>query len=93
MKSELYISDRNEWRSWLIENHAKENEVWLVYYKKHTGKSTIIYADSVEEALCFGWIDGIKKSIDDEKYAYRFTPRKTGSKWSPLNIKLAKKLI
>ena len=93
MKSEKYASGRKEWRSWLIENHAKAEEVWLIYYKKHTGKPTIAYTDSVEEALCFGWIDGLKKSIDSEKYTYRFTPRKRGSKWSPLNIKLAKKMI
>ena len=93
MRPEIYVLGRKEWRSWLIENHAKAEEVWLVYYKKHTGKPTITYTDSVEEALCFGWIDGLKKSIDGEKYAYRFTPRKAGSKWSPLNIKLAKKMM
>ncbi len=91
MKSEIYVSGRKEWRSWLIENHDKAEEVWLVYYKRHTGNPTITYADSVEEALCFGWIDGLKRSIDGEKYAHRFTPRKAGSKWSPLNIKLANK--
>ena len=93
MKPELYASSREEWRSWLKKNHAKAEEVWLVYYKKHTGKSSINYTDSVEEALCFGWIDGIKKRIDEEKYAHRFTPRKAKSKWSPLNIRLAKKMI
>ena len=93
MKSEIYVSDRKEWRSWLIENHTKMEEIWLVYYKKHTGKPTVTYTDSVEEALCFGWIDGLTRSIDGEKYAYRFTPRRAGSKWSPLNIKLAKKMI
>ena len=90
---EIYVSDRKGWRSWLSDNHAKVEEVWLVYYKKHTGKPTINYTDSVEEALCFGWIDGLKQSIDSERYAYRFTPRKRGSKWSPLNIRLAKKMI
>lgn len=74
-------------------NHAKEKEIWLIYFKKSTGKPSIDYTDSVEEALCFGWIDGLKKSIDEQKYAYRFTPRKPGSKWSPLNIKLANKMI
>lgn len=93
MKSAIYPKSRKEWRCWLLKNHTKENEVWLVYYKKHTGKPTISYADSVEEALCFGWIDGLKKSIDIEKYAHRFSPRKPGSKWSPVNTKLAKKLI
>ncbi len=93
MRPELCVSSRKEWRLWLKKNHAREEVVWLVYYKKHTGKPSIGYADSVEEALCFGWIDGIKKSIDEERYAHRFTPRKTKSKWSPLNIERAKAMI
>ncbi len=93
MKPECCASSREEWRAWLKKNHTKAVQVWLVYYKKHTGKSSIDYTDSVEEALCFGWIDGIKKKIDEEKYAHRFTPRKAKSKWSPLNIRRAKKMI
>ena len=93
MEPKLLVSSRKEWRSWLNKNHAKAERVWLVYFKKHTGKPSVDYTASVEEALCFGWIDGLKKSIDEQKYAYRFTPRKSGSKWSPLNIKLAKKMI
>ncbi|MGB5488044.1 MAG: YdeI/OmpD-associated family protein [Lysobacterales bacterium] len=89
----ISVSDRRAWRAWLTENHASEKEVWLAYYKKHTGKATVTYKDSVKEALCFGWIDGLKKSIDEQKYAHRFTPRKVNSKWSPLNIRLAKELI
>lgn len=93
MRTRLCVLSRMEWRSWLQRNHDKADLVWLVYYKKHTGKPSINYADSVEEALCFGWIDSIKRSIDEEKYAYKFTPRRSKSKWSPLNIKRAKKLI
>ena len=89
----ISVSDRKEWRSWLIENHASEKEVCLAYYKKHTGKATVSYMESVKEALCFGWIDGLKRSIDDQRYAHRFTPRKARSKWSPQNIRLAKELI
>lgn len=89
----ISVSERRAWRAWLTENHASEKEVWLAYYKKHTGKATVTYMDSVKEALCFGWIDGLKKSIDEQKYAHRFTPRKVNSKWSPLNIRLAKELI
>jgi uncharacterized protein YdeI (YjbR/CyaY-like superfamily) len=89
----LSVSDRKAWRVWLTENYASEKEVWLAYYKKHTGKATVSYLDSVKEALCFGWIDGLKKSIDEERYAHRFTPRRPGSKWSPQNIRLAKELI
>jgi uncharacterized protein YdeI (YjbR/CyaY-like superfamily) len=86
-------SNRAEWRRWLKTHHAREHEVWLIYYKKHTAKATISYRESVEEALCFGWIDGLKKRIDDERYAHRFTPRRAKSKWSPLNISLAQELI
>ena len=93
MNQELCVSNRYEWRSWLKKNQAQTKEVWLVYYKKHTGKPCISYMDSVEEALCFGWIDGIKKRIDEEKYTHRFTPRKLKSKWSKLNVRLARKLI
>ena len=89
----ISASDRNEWRVWLSENHASEKEVWLAYFKKHTGKASVSYIDSVKEALCFGWIDGLKRRIDDERYAHRFTPRKASSKWSPQNIRLAEELI
>jgi len=92
MKS-IQAKNRMEWRDWLKKNHATEKEIWLLYYKKHTGKPTIMYRDSVEEAICFGWIDGLKKRIDDEKYAHRFTIRKARSKWSPLNISIAKRMI
>jgi len=89
----LSFKDRKAWRSWLSENHATAQEVWLAYYKKHTGKASVSYMGSVKEALCFGWIDGLKKRIDEERYAHRFTPRKATSKWSPLNIRLARELI
>jgi len=92
MKS-FQAKNRDDWRDWLKKNHITEKEIWLVYYKKHTGEQTISYRDSVEEALCFGWIDGIKKRIDDERYTHKFTIRKEKSKWSPLNIRLAEKLI
>ena len=85
--------NRIEWRNWLENNHSNVKEIWLIYYKKHTNKPTISYIESVEEAICFGWIDGIKKRIDNDKYAHRFTPRKKNSKWSPLNIEIAKKMI
>jgi len=93
MEPKVFASDRKTWRAWLEKNHASEPEAWLVYYKKHTGKPSVGYLDSVREALCFGWIDGLKKRIDDETYAHRFTPRKPRSKWSPQNIRLARELI
>lgn len=93
MKPLVCPGSRADWRAWLQEHHASADEAWLVFYKKHTGKPSIAYRDSVEEAICFGWIDGLKRRIDEERYAYRFTPRKARSKWSPLNVSLAGKMI
>jgi uncharacterized protein YdeI (YjbR/CyaY-like superfamily) len=84
--------DRATWHDWLAEYGDRETEVWLVYYKAGTGKPTISYNDSLEEALCFGWVDSIIQKIDEEKYARKFTPRKAGSKWSELNKHLVAKL-
>ena len=89
----LYVTKRQQWRSWLEKNHKIEKEIWLVYYKKSTGKPTISYNDAVEEALCFGWIDSIEKGIDEEKFAGRFTPRKMKSNLSESNILRIRKLI
>jgi uncharacterized protein YdeI (YjbR/CyaY-like superfamily) len=93
MSLKLYISNRKEWRKWLKENHSIVTEVWLIYYKKHTGKPRIPYDDAVEEALCFGWIDSTVKRIDDEKYCQKFTPRNLKSIWSEHNKKRAAKMI
>ncbi len=81
----LYVTDRGEWRSWLAEHHGSEMEIWLIYYKKGSGKPRISYNDAVEEALCYGWIDSIVKTIDDEKYAQRFSVRKKTSELSQMN--------
>jgi uncharacterized protein YdeI (YjbR/CyaY-like superfamily) len=89
----LYVAARDEWRSWLEANHDKKTEIWLIYYKAGSGKPRIPYKDAVEEALCFGWIDGIVKQIDSEKYTQRYSPRKPDGNWSELNISIAEKLI
>jgi len=81
----LYVTNRKQWRSWLAKNHAKKREIWLVYYRKSSGKPRIPYNDAVEEALCYGWIDSILKGIDEEKFAQRFTPRRPNSKFSEMN--------
>jgi uncharacterized protein YdeI (YjbR/CyaY-like superfamily) len=88
-----YAKDRKAWRNWLEKNHAKEPGVWLIYYKKNSGKTRVSYEDAVEEALCFGWIDSTSKPMDEEKYAQRFTPRKIKSVWSALNKTRVEKLI
>ena len=89
----VYITNRKEWRNWLKENHNLKKEIWLIYYKRHTNKPRIPYNDAVEEAICFGWIDSTIKSIDNEKYMQKFTPRNKRSKWSDLNKERAKKMI
>lgn len=93
MSETLYITDRKKWRAWLRKNRKIKKEIWLVYFKKHTGKARIAYNDAVEEALCYGWIDSTVKRIDSDKFAQKYTPRREKSNWSDLNIKRAKKLI
>lgn len=90
---QLYFKTSDNWRNWLASNHDKENEVWLIFFKKETGEPSIEYESAVEEALCFGWIDSIIKKIDEKRYARKFTPRKDSSKWSELNKKRVAKLI
>jgi len=89
----LLITTRKEWHSWLKKNHAREQELWLVFNKKTAGKPVLEYEDAVEEALCFGWIDSIIQKIDAESYARKFNPRRKGSNWSDVNIRRVKKLI
>ena len=76
---------RPQWRKWLQAHHASATEIWLVFHKRHTGKGSMTYDDSVEEALCFGWIDSIIRRLDDDRYARKFTPRKPDSRWSAIN--------
>jgi uncharacterized protein YdeI (YjbR/CyaY-like superfamily) len=89
----LTVRDAAQWRRWLAKHHADRKEIWLVFYKKTSGKTGISYDESVEEALAYGWIDGQIKSIDQETYAARFTPRKAGSNWSESNIARIKRLM
>ena len=82
-----------DWRRWLEKNHAREQEVWLVYFKPASGKTGIDYETSVEEALCFGWIDSIIQKMDEEKYARKFNPRRMDSRWSESNKLRVAKII
>jgi len=75
------------WRAWLKENHNKSTELWVGFHKRSSGKPSITWAESVDSALCFGWIDGVRKSLGDESYTIRFTPRRPRSVWSVVNIK------
>ena len=89
----LHVIHRRDWREWLKKNHKQKKEIWLIYYRKSSGKPRIPYHDAVEEALCFGWIDNLQRGIDEEKYAQRFSHRKIGSRWSQTNLERARRLI
>ena len=85
MTDEVYAKDRDAWRAWLEEHHDATPAVWLVYYKKGSGKPSVTYDEAVEEALCFGWIDSKVQSLDDDRYRQYYTVRKPGSVWSKAN--------
>lgn len=89
----LYITDKKDWRDWLTKNHDTEKEIWLVYYKKGSGKPSLPYNDAVDEALCFGWIDSTIKKIDEESRAQRFTPRQPKSPLSEMNKERVRRLV
>ncbi len=85
-------TNRQQWRQWLQENHNKRQSVWLVYYKKKTGKSSLIWSEAVDEALCFGWIDSKAVTIDELSFKQFFCPRKPKSVWSKINKEKVKRL-
>ncbi|MBN2368417.1 YdeI/OmpD-associated family protein [Candidatus Woesearchaeota archaeon] len=89
----VYLTDSSDWRTWLEKNHSKEKEVWLIYYRKSSGMPRLPYNDTVDEALCYGWIDSIVKGIDKKKYAQRFTPRRPRSSLSEMNKERIRRLI
>ena len=90
---QIQPKSRKAWRAWLAKNHASSPGIWLVYAKKHTGIPSLTYADAVEEALCYGWIDSLVHPIDDSLYRQIFTPRKEKSAWSALNKQRVERLI
>lgn len=88
-----YFAAPDDFRAWLAQHHADVVELWVGYYKKETGEPSVTWPETVEEALCFGWVDGIRKNVDERRFSIRFTPRKPGSVWSAININKAKELI
>jgi len=92
-RNTLYVHNREAWRQWLQENYKTAAEIWLIYPRQHTGKPRIPYNDAVEEALCFGWIDSITRTIDEDHYSQRFTPRKPRSSYSQTNKERLHRLI
>jgi uncharacterized protein YdeI (YjbR/CyaY-like superfamily) len=81
-----FFASPEEWRAWLDEHHQSETEVLVGYRKRGTGRPSLTWPESVDEALCFGWIDGVRRRIDDERYSIRFTPRQARSRWSKVNV-------
>jgi uncharacterized protein YdeI (YjbR/CyaY-like superfamily) len=87
-----FFKSQSELRSWLDKKHDTSIEIWIGFYKKDSGKASVSYLEAVDEALCFGWIDGIRKKIDLIRYTNRFTPRRPKSNWSKINIENVKRL-
>src|SRR2546425_7783357 len=88
----LFFAKSSEFRAWLEKNHDKASEIWVGFHKKDSGKPSITWPEAVDQALCFGWIDSVRKSVDGVSYANRFTPRKPRSNWSLVNIKRVEEL-
>ncbi len=84
--SPTFFAEPADFRAWLKKNHKKESALWVGYYKKTTGKQSVSWEETVDEALCYGWIDGVRRSINEESYMIRFSPRKPKSVWSRRNI-------
>jgi uncharacterized protein YdeI (YjbR/CyaY-like superfamily) len=88
----VFFADREAFRAWLEEHHATAKELWMGMYKKGSGRPSITWPEAVDEALCFGWIDGVRQRIDDESYMNRFTPRRPNSNWSAVNVRRVQEL-
>ena len=88
----IFFESPSKLRAWLVKHHARETELWVGFHKKRSGKASITWPEAVDALLCFGWIDGIRKSIDEVSYTIRVTPRKSKSKWSAINVKRIQEL-
>jgi uncharacterized protein YdeI (YjbR/CyaY-like superfamily) len=89
----LFFASPAGFRRWLMQHHASERELWVGFYKKGSARPSITWPESVDEALCFGWIDGVRKTLDEQSYMIRFTPRRKGSIWSDVNTRRAQALV
>lgn len=89
----LYFRDRAEWEAWLEDHHASATEVLVGFHKKRSGMPSMTWPEAVDVALCFGWIDGVRRGVDEQRYVNRFTPRRPGSNWSAINIAKVEALI
>jgi uncharacterized protein YdeI (YjbR/CyaY-like superfamily) len=88
-----FFRSQAAFHAWLARHHAKRSELWVGFHRRSTGRPTLTWPESVDAALCFGWIDGIRQRVDEERYAIRFTPRKSTSKWSAINLRRVQELI
>src|SRR5438270_13067506 len=88
-----FFKSSSDLRAWFQANHEKYTELWIGFHKVSCPEPSVTYPEAVEQAICFGWIDGVKKSVDAVSYTHRFTPRKTRSKWSAVNIQRARRLV
>jgi len=88
----MFFDSAKAFRAWLRTNHKKADELIVGYYKRHTGRPSMTWPESVAEALCWGWIDGIRRRVDEDRYTIRFTPRRKGSRWSAINVKMVAEL-
>lgn len=88
-----FLASQSAFRKWLEQHHAETRELWVGFYRKESGKGGITYPQALDEALCFGWIDGLRKAVDDSSYIVRFTPRKPDSIWSAVNVRHIERLI
>jgi uncharacterized protein YdeI (YjbR/CyaY-like superfamily) len=89
----IFFSSPQDFYDWLEEHHEAETEVYVGYWKKHTGKPSLTWSEAVDQALCFGWIDGKLNRIDDERHMQRFTPRRPNSNWSNINVAKVERLV
>lgn len=89
----LFFKTPSELRNWFRAEHDKSEEVWIAFYKKGSGLVSVTYSEALDQALCFGWIDGIRKKVDEVSYMNRFTPRRPKGNWSKINVGHAKRLI
>jgi uncharacterized protein YdeI (YjbR/CyaY-like superfamily) len=88
-----FFASQSAFRKWLEQHHAETRELWVGFYRKESGEGGITYPQALDEALCFGWIDGLRKAVDDSSYMVRFTPRKPDSIWSAVNVRHVERLI
>lgn len=93
MPNIVFFESPAAFRRWLAKHHRSVSELWVGFYKKGSGRPSVTWPESVREALCFGWIDGVRRSVDDESYTIRFTPRRPRSIWSAVNVRIADELV